>query len=135
MNAEWNSKTEVILLVDDESGMRASCRQILAAEGYTVIEADNGFEALILAAERRGQVALLLTDVALPGISGARLAGAFELLWPGVPVMYIADEGTPTASQSQIRPGAAIIAKRSLSLQLRDRVDGVIEAAKHSTIH
>ena len=133
MNVAWNGKAEVILLVDDESGMRASCRQILVAEGYTVLEADNGFEALILAAERCGEVDLLLTDVALPGISGARLATAFELLWPGVPVMYLADEGNP--SNSQIQPGAAIVAKRWLALQLKSRVDGVLEASKHSTIH
>ena len=133
MNVEWNSKTDVILLVDDESGARASCRQILAAEGYTVIEADNGFEALILAAERCGDVGLLITGVALPGISGARLAGAFELLWPAVPVMYMADEGNQ--STPQISPGAAVIAKQFLSLDLKSRVDGVIEASKHSTIH
>jgi DNA-binding response OmpR family regulator len=133
MNVAWNSKTEVILLVDDESGMRASCRQILAAEGYTVIEADNGFEALILAAERSGNVDLLLTCAALPGMSGARLAGAFELLWPAVPVMYLMDE-TPQPT-AQVRPGAAMVAKQSLALQLKSRVDNLLEASKHSTIH
>jgi two-component system cell cycle sensor histidine kinase/response regulator CckA len=132
MNVAWKSKSEVVLLVDDESGMRASCRQMLVAEGYTVLEADNGFEALILAAQRRGEVDLLLTDVALPGISGARLANAFELLWPGVPVMYLADEATPSA---QTRPGAAIVAKGLLDHQLINRVDGVIEASRHSTIN
>ncbi len=133
MNALWNSKAEVILLVDDQSGMRASCRQILAAEGDDVIEADNGFEALLLAAERHGNVDLLLTGAALPGISGARLASAFELLWPAVPVLYLTDEGLP--STTQFRPGAAIVAKRSLALQLKNRVDDVLEASKHSTIH
>ena len=133
MNAAWNNKVEVILLVDDQTGMRASCRQILAAEGYDVIEADNGFEALILAAERQGNVDLLLTGAALPGISGARLAHAFELLWPAVPVLYLTDEGLP--STSQIRPDAAIVPKQLLALQLKSRVDGVLEASKHSTIH
>ncbi|MBI2680341.1 MAG: response regulator [Candidatus Solibacter usitatus] len=133
MNVAWNSRSEVILLVDDESGMRASCRKILAAEGYDVIEADNGFEALILAAERHGHVDLLLTGAALPGISGARLAHAFEILWPTVPVLYLMDEGAqPT---TQIRPGAPIVAKRFLGLQLKSRVDDVLEASKHSTIH
>jgi DNA-binding response OmpR family regulator len=133
MNAGWNSKTEVILLVDDESGMRASCRKILAAEGYDVIEADNGFEALILAAERHGHVDLLLTGAALPGISGTRLARAFEILWPAVPVLYLMDEGAQASTQ--IQPGAAIVAKRLLALQLKSRVDGLLEATKHSTIH
>ena len=133
MNLAWNSKTEVILLVDDESGMRASCRQILAAEGYTVLEADNGFEALILAAERRGDVDLLLTGAALPGISGVRLARAFEVLWPAVPVLYLMDEGQQSATQ--IHPGAAVVAKRLLALQLKSRVDDVLEASKHSTVH
>ena len=133
MNVAWNSKTEVILLVDDESGMRASCRKILAADGYDVIEADNGFEALILAAERHGHVDLLLTGAALPGISGARLAHAFELLWPTVPVLYLMDERAQTTTQ--IQPGAPMVAKRLLAIQLKSRVDGVLEASKHSTIH
>jgi DNA-binding NtrC family response regulator len=133
MNVGWNGKTEVILLVDDESGMRASCRKILAAEGYDVIEADNGFDALLLAAERHGNVDLLVTDAALPGISGARLANAFELLWPAVPVLYLMDDGQP--STTQVQPGAAIVAKRLLALQLKSRVDHVLEASKHSTIH
>jgi two-component system cell cycle sensor histidine kinase/response regulator CckA len=120
MSIAWNVKPEVILLVDSESGTRALCRKILIEEGYTVLEADSGFEALIVAGEHGGQVDLLLTDSGMPRITGVQLARAFERLWPHVPVMYLADRASPPRYPNR---GATVIAKPLVSILLKQRID------------
>ncbi len=127
MNDAWNVKPEVILLVDSESGTRALCRKILVEEGYTVLEADSGFEALVVAGERSGNIDLLLTDAGMPRITGVQLARAFERLWPRVPVMYLADKGSPPRSPNR---GATVIAKPLVSILLKQRVDDLFGAPK-----
>jgi CheY-like chemotaxis protein len=65
---------ETILLVEDDAGVRDLAKQILQVQGYTLLVATNGEEALQLAATHNGPIHLLLTDVIMPGISGKTLA-------------------------------------------------------------
>ncbi len=67
-----------ILLVDDEPAVRAVARRVLERAGYTVIEAPDGQTALRMAETRPGLIDLLLTDIVMPGIGGAQLAGRFK---------------------------------------------------------
>ena len=61
---------ETILLVEDEGPIRQLMQRALEAHGYRVLEARNGHEARTLAAAHRKPIHLLVTDVAMPGISG-----------------------------------------------------------------
>jgi len=72
----------IILLVDDDDQVRRFCRDCLVRNGFDVIEADNGFDALLLAAYQCGFVDLLITDVEMPQIRGPELVEAFRSLWP-----------------------------------------------------
>ena len=123
MNPLWDTSPEVILLVDEENRTRDLCRRILVAHGYTVLEADNGMEALIVAASQRGRVDLVLTDLTLPWMSGARLARAFELLWPGVPVAYLARE----RDSNQPGAGVPVISKALLPVTLERTVAELLQ--------
>ena len=66
--------TETILLVEDEQAVRHSAREFLTRQGYTVLEAGNGEDALRTAREYAGPIALMVTDVVMPNLSGASLA-------------------------------------------------------------
>lgn len=65
--------SETILLVEDEDGVRRIASQILGEQGYEVIVASDGAEALQLVREHSARIDLLLTDVVMPGLSGREL--------------------------------------------------------------
>jgi hypothetical protein len=65
---------ETILLVEDEESVRAIAREALARRGYRVLEAADGPGAMEAARRHAGEIALLLTDVVMPGLNGRELA-------------------------------------------------------------
>ena len=71
---EPETTLETILVVEDEGGIRALVRKILKRQGYHVLEASHGAEALQVLADAGGKVDLLLTDVMMPGMNGVELS-------------------------------------------------------------
>lgn len=80
---------ETILLVEDESSLRVLTRNILEENGYTVLEAGDGVEAIEQARNCRGQIHLLLTDMVMPGMSGQAVAARLALMRPGIRTLYM----------------------------------------------
>lgn len=78
-----------ILLVEDDDAVRLLARRILSREGFGLLEAENGFEALKIAERHEGDINLLLTDVVMPGMSGAELAARLRNQHPGLRVLYV----------------------------------------------
>ena len=81
--------TETILLVEDEPTVRDLAVRILRRQGYTLLEASDGNEALRLLEEHGGPVHLLLTDVVMPGLSGRELAARAQAAQPGIKVLFV----------------------------------------------
>jgi two-component system cell cycle sensor histidine kinase/response regulator CckA len=80
---------ETILLVEDDKGVRELVRIALQYEGYTVLEADSGGEALSLVGRHQGQIDLLMTDVVMPHMNGRELAERLKALYPQIRVLFM----------------------------------------------
>jgi two-component system cell cycle sensor histidine kinase/response regulator CckA len=80
---------ETVLIAEDESSVRALAARVLREQGYTVLEAPDGMEALRVARERSGEIDLVLTDVVMPRISGTELVSQIEAMKPGVKALYL----------------------------------------------
>lgn len=78
---------EVILVVEDEARVRQLAAEGLRELGYTVIEADGAQRALDVLASRSG-IALLFTDVVMPGTNGRKLADEALRRWPHLKVLF-----------------------------------------------
>ena len=83
----WGSET--ILLVEDEGSLREVVRIALETLGYHVLEAANAQRALHLFRERKDEIALLLTDVVMPGMNGRILANKLREEKPNLKVLFM----------------------------------------------
>src|SRR5216110_1072493 len=81
--------TETVLVAEDEAAVRAVTREVLERQGYVVLEAPHGAAALDIAAQHRGPIQLLVTDVVMPGLSGRQLADRLARLRPDTKVLYV----------------------------------------------
>ncbi len=81
--------TETLLLVEDDHGVRELAVAGLRAHGYTVLSALDGRAALDVAGQHRGPIALLVTDVVMPHMSGGELANQLRLRRPDIRVLFV----------------------------------------------
>lgn len=89
-----------ILVIDDEAMLRVMLCRTLRDAGFVAMEAENGEEALRVAASCTGSLKLAVTDVTMPVMSGIEFAREFRPRWPRVPILFI------TGKQPDPRAGA-----------------------------
>jgi len=81
--------SETVLLVEDDQSVRDLANRLLKQQGYSVLEAANGEEALRLAQDTAGErIHLLLTDVVLPQMGGKELADQLKISRPDLKILY-----------------------------------------------
>jgi PAS domain S-box-containing protein len=122
--------TETILLAEDEPSLRQLMARVLRTQGYTVLEAADGHEALTLAQANGAKIQLLLTDVIMPGLSGKTLAEWLGQVNPAVRVLFISGYINNNAVRDAMsRPGTFFLQKPFNPLDLTKKVREAIEAS------
>lgn len=117
--------SETVLLVEDEKGVRELAREYLQMTGYSVIEAENGHQALELAAMHQGKIHLLMTDVVMPGISGRELSERVKVVRPEIQVLFMSGYTDQAVVHHGILESDAILLQKpftlnTLALKLRE---------------
>ena len=122
--------TETVLLVEDQDGIRDLVCEFLQTNGYTVLYAADGEEALAVAAEHKHPIHLLLTDVVMPNVGGQELARSLAESRPQMKVLFMSGylDHAASASTSDPIPTAAILQKpfslEALAKSVRNLLDG-----------
>jgi PAS domain S-box-containing protein len=120
---------ETVLLVEDEPSMRTLAARILRAQGYTILHASNGEEALRIAHEFTGKIHLVLTDVVMPEMSGNTMASRLEAARPGIKVLFIS--GYPKNAivhHGVLNPNVAFLPKPFTADALARKVRKVLDS-------
>ena len=120
---------ETILVVEDEQGVRELTTKMLKRMGYHVLAAAGGAEALALAGGYAGHIALVVTDVVMPNMSGRQLARELRRRRPDMNILFISGYTENTISQHDLlEDGAAFLAKpfsgETLARKVREALAG-----------
>ena len=118
---------QMILVVEDEPATREVARRILAHNGYRVLIAAGGHDALSIVASQVSHVDVLLTDVIMPHMQGRELADKVRLLQPTVRVVFMS--GYPHSLLSQqgvLDPGVHLIEKPLSEITLLNKLHEVL---------
>jgi two-component system cell cycle sensor histidine kinase/response regulator CckA len=104
--------TGTILVVEDEVQVRELVQEVLQAEGYTVLTAADGDEGIHLCTVYDGPIALLLTDVVMPGLSGPEMAQCILPMRPTIKVVYMSGYASDAmGDHGVLAPGTAFLQK------------------------
>ena len=104
--------TETILLVEDDAQLRALARTILVRHGYQVLDAPTPGDALMLSEGHAGRIALLVTDVVMPQMSGRELAQRVLEARPKIRVLYMSGyTDNAIVHNGILDPGVAFLQK------------------------
>jgi CheY-like chemotaxis protein len=120
--------TETILVVEDELAVRKLVERILRADGYTVLTAADGAEALQICDAHEGEIHLVLTDVVLPQMSGKAIAERLVRHRPQIRVLYMSGySGEAIAQRGVLEAGVALLAKPFSPTALTSKVREVLD--------
>ena len=105
-------KGETVLVVEDEAALREVTERIFTRNGYHVITAASGPQALDIARGHPGEIHLLVTDVVMPHMLGKEVAEKIRAIKPGIEVLFMSGYARPVlASQGRLDPGVALVEK------------------------
>ena len=120
---------ETILIVDDDGPIRRFIRSSLASQGFRLLKACNGHEALSLAEDHRGPIDLLITDVVMPRMTGFTLAEELVESHPETRVLFVSGyaDQSMTVRVGLTEAGQAILPKPFKADELRQSVRRVLD--------
>jgi len=125
-----NSGTETLLIVENEPAIRNLLQVALRRNGYTVLAAESGREALELVRNHDGAIDLLITDVMMPDMDGPELVRQLSTILPDTRTLFMSGYMDDTLGERGIlSSNANFIQKpfspRTIAQKVRDILDGV----------
>ncbi len=119
---------ETILIVEDEAAVRRMAARALAAQGYAILEAENGAEALEVLARGGGPIDLVLTDVVMPLVNGRELGERLSVERPGLRVLFMSGyTDDDIVRRGLLRPGSPFLQKPFMPGDLSRKVREVLD--------
>ena len=120
--------SETVLVVEDEDAVRLIVRRVLQDQGYAIVEARDGNDALRVCAQRGADIHLVLSDVIMPGMGGRELSRALASSHPALPILFMSgynDDGELAGAEGDV--GAGVLAKpftsETLARYVREALD------------
>lgn len=98
--------TETLLLVEDDDGVRSLMQRMLQRNGYDVLAAPNGAEAMLIARGHLRRIDLLITDVVMPGMNGPTVADYFREAGHDMPVLFVSGYPADLLAEHGVHDGA-----------------------------
>jgi CheY-like chemotaxis protein len=126
-------RDELVLVVDDENSIRFMARRMLERAGYRVMLAGNGAEAVALYAQHGGDIAIVLTDMAMPVMDGFATMSALRAMNPRVKIIGSSGHAAQeSVARAQAAGAQRFIAKpytaQALLGLLRELLDQTMDA-------
>ena len=100
-----------VLVVEDEQDVRSLLRVILSQAGFEVIVAEDGIDAFHELGKRRGDVALVVTDVDMGRMNGIEFAASVLTQYPAVPILFVSGLPIAPSELEAVVPGAVLLTK------------------------
>jgi CheY-like chemotaxis protein len=122
--------SEVVLLVEDDEGVRGLTQLILQRSGYNVLAAKDGHEGLATIQTHDGHIDLLVTDVLMPGLSGGALAAQAVKLRPTLKVLFVSGHMESTVVADGLSAGMGFLQKPYAPGELAAKVRTILDTAR-----
>jgi two-component system cell cycle sensor histidine kinase/response regulator CckA len=123
--------TETVLLVEDEGAVRTLIAELLRGAGYTVLEANGPKAAIEIAEEHRNSIHLVLTDVIMPGMSGADLIVHLRTLQPNLAILFMSGYASDLISRAGVtEPERSLLHKPFTRKSLLTKVRAILDDDK-----
>ena len=128
--------SETLLLVEDEPAVRQATAEFLRRQGYNILEATDGVNALSVAQQCQATIHLLVTDVVMPNMSGGELAKQIGQLRPDIKYLFVSGYAGKTVLDHKVVDLETNFLQKLYSLkQLSHRIRAALQSASSPICH
>jgi CheY-like chemotaxis protein len=122
---------ETLLLIEDETLVRELTHEILTGQGYRVLDAGSGEEAIRVFEAHPGPIQLVVTDVIMPGMNGREVYERMAQLRPDLKVLYMSGyTQSAIVHRGVLEPGTAFVQKPFTIPGFLERVREVLDTSR-----
>ncbi|HEY9442428.1 MAG TPA: response regulator [Gemmatimonadales bacterium] len=111
MNTGPTAEREIVLVVDDEPTVRRLARRVLLEDGFEVIEAADGAEALDLVDGSADPLRVVVSDIVMPKLNGVQLLQRLSITHPELPVILMSGYAGPELAERGIQAPCSLLVK------------------------